>query len=104
VVGEEQANLDRFRDHLLDWVKRGWNPSNLKGILDAFNGVPKTRSLISMFLTTSPARSRPCRATSQRLESASQPAYDPVEKAGQWSFFGIFFFRAWQAPGIFATV
>jgi hypothetical protein len=35
-VGEDPADLERWGNHLRDWLGHGWNPSNIVGILDSF--------------------------------------------------------------------
>lgn len=36
VIGEEETNLERWGKLVLDWVGYGWNPTNVKGMLEAF--------------------------------------------------------------------
>lgn len=35
-VGNDEATLARWRALVKDWIGRGWNPGNVKGMLDAF--------------------------------------------------------------------
>lgn len=52
-VGREQVNLDKWRDVLIAWVARGYNPQNVGGALSWFSdGVPAQKPNVIPFKQT----------------------------------------------------
>lgn len=53
-IGDSSESLEKWTAHIKDWISRGWNPTNIKGLLETFekgieprqqNGQGKQRQL-----------------------------------------------------------
>jgi len=75
-VGENDARVEAFRVHVYEWVGRGWNASNAKGILESFQkgGLDKRRPSTTTPGEYVPAEGNP--AFRQALEESKKGQSD----------------------------